>query len=520
MKHILREVRGLSRTKIINRYSLWLAGCILMLLSCSGPSIPTDATQTGKAPVIYPDYTDVTVPSNLCPTNFMLPDCDEAVARLSFGNLSFTYGDDNKVIIDEEEWKQLRQVAAGSDKGIKVEVYGKKDGKWLGYKPFPIYVAKDTIDPYIAYRLIEPSYVIYEDLSIVQRNITCFEESDIYNNQLIQQEGKGQCINCHSFQNYSSESMLFHMRQFCGGTMIAHNGQLKKVDLKTDSTISAGVYPAWHPKAPLIAFSTNKTNQLFHTSDIAKVEVFDKASDLILYDVEKNEVTTICNDPDDYECFPTWSPDGKTLYYTSARFNLPDSVETINIREHFKDVKYNIYSRSFDLATHKFGEAQLVFDAATMNKSATLPRISPDGRYLTFSLGNFGCFHVWHKDADICILDLQSPDTCAVQPSANVAAINSSESESYPSFSSNGRWLMTASRRDDGNYTRPYIAYFDAQGKCHKAFAVPQSDPERNVLLLRSYNRPEFMKQKVAFSPRQFADKAQEDAVKAKYISR
>lgn len=491
----------------------------LFLLSCSGPSVPTDATHTDKLPDIYPDYSGVTIPANLCPTNFMLPDCEEAVACLSFGNLSFTYGDDNKIVIDEEEWQELRNAAAGNDKGIKVEVYGKKDGKWLSYKSFPIYVAKDTIDPYISYRLIQPSYVAYEDLAIVQRNLTSYDESDIYNNRMIHTEEKGQCINCHSFQNYETRNMLFHMRQFLGGTMILNNGQLKKIDLKTDSTISAGVYPSWHPTADLVAFSTNTTRQIFHTKDQDKIEVLDYESDLILYDVQKNEVSNISNAPDEHECFATWSPDGKTLYYTSAHidpaiFNNGDN----SFRHHYEQIKYNIYSRSFDLATHKFGEPVLVFDAAQLGKSATLPRVSPDGKYLTFSLGKYGCFHVWHRDADICIIDLQATDT--QHPTPNTQNLNSTFSDSYPSFSSNGRWIMTASRRDDGNYTRPYISYFDAQGKCHKAFAVPQKDPERNTLLLRSYNRPEFMKEKVKVTPQQFATKAQEDAVRAKYVNK
>ena len=524
-------------------------GGLLLLASCSGPSVPTDATRTDKLPDIYPDYSGVTIPANLCPTNFMLPDCEEAVASLSFGDLTFTYGDDNKIIIDEDEWQELRSAAAGSDKGIKVEVYGKKDGKWLSYKSFPIYVAKDTIDPYISYRLIQPSYVAYEDLSIVQRNITGFEESDIYNNRMIHTEEKGQCINCHSFQNYGTKNMLFHMRQYCGGTMIVHNGELKKIDLKTDSTISAGVYPAWHPTADLVAFSTNTTRQIFHTTDIDKIEVLDYKSDLILYDVQKNEVTNISNAPDEHECFATWSPDGKTLYYTSARIDTAVFKDEKSFKHHYEEIKYNIYSRSFDLATHKFGERQLVFDAAQLGKSATLPRVSPDGRYLAFSLGKYGCFHVWHRDADICIIENgklkienstntnnsqlksengklkseNSTDTNNFQLSTfnfQLSNLNSPQSDSYPSFSSNGRWIMTASRRDDGSYTRPYISYFDAQGKCHKAFAVPQKDPERNILLLRSYNRPEFMKEKVEITPQQFATKAQEDAVRAKFINK
>ena len=190
--------------------------------------------------------------------------------------------------------------------------------------------------------------------------------------------------------------------------------------------------------------------------------------------------------------------------------------------DRFREVKYNIYSRSFDLATHKFGEPQLVFDAASIGKSATLPRISPDGKYIAFAIGNYGCFHVWHRDADVCIAPLPPKGGVIVQRNAPLGdgGLNSPESESYPSFSSNGRWIMTASRRDDGNYTRPYISYFDANGKCHKAFAVPQKGPERNALLLRSYNRPEFMKQKVKVTPQQFATKAQEDAVRANYATK
>lgn len=510
----MKKIQLLRSAITLGKQSLWGVWSILVLVSCTGPSLPGEFSRAGTTPVIFPDYKEVTIPSNIAPANFMLPDCEEAVAQLSFGDMSFVYGSDNKIIIDSDEWQQLCSAAAGNSKGITVDVYGKKDGNWLVYKSFPVFVAKDTIDPYISYRLIQPSYVNYNDLSIVQRDITSYEESDIYNNSILRENDKGQCINCHSFQNYGTDNMLFHMRQYFAGTMIVHNGELTKVDLKTDSTLSAGVYPAWNPKADLVAFSINTTNQIFHIKDNAKVEVFDTESGLILYDLAKNEVSTICNDDGELENFPTWSPDGKTLYYTSAHFEYanPEDKEK-EIVERYKEIKYNIYSRSFDLKTHQFGEPQLVFDAATMGKSATLPRLSPDGRYLTFSLASYGCFHVWHRDADVCIIDLKDTDVTLL----DTKGLNTKQSESYPSFSSNGRWIMTASRRDDGNYTRPYIAYFDTQGKVHKAFAVPQRDPEHNTLLLRSYNRPEFMKQKVTISPEHFATKADEDAIKAKY---
>ena len=92
--------------------------------------------------------------------------------------------------------------------------------------------------------------------------------------------------------------------------------------------------------------------------------------------------------------------------------------------------------------------------------------------------------------------------------------MNSSLPESYPSFSSNDRWILFESRRDDGNYTRTYFAYFDKQGKLHKPFEVPAEDPEYFRLLLRSWSRPEFMKEPVRITPRQFYEKALTEPIK------
>ena len=505
-------------------YIILLTSCIL--LGCSGPSVPENAQQVNKLPVIFPDYTEVTLPANLCAPNFMVKGASQVVARLSVGDKQFVYGEDNKVIIDDDEWNDLRDAAKG--KSIKVEVfcnYGNNDDEWRAYKPFSIYIANDTIDPYISYRLIQPSYVAYEGLAIAQRDLTSYSEKDIYNNQMIQTEAEGQCINCHSYQNYSTSRMLFHMRQYLGGTIIVDNDKISKVNLKTDSTISSGVYPAWHPTLNLIAFSTNNTMQTFLTKGTGKIEVFDTASDLILYDVEQNTVSTIVNDSSHLESFPTWSPDGKYLYYCDALFEYAPNDTTSKERQVIKryhEIKYNILRRPFDAEKHTFGEAEMVFDAAAIGKSATLPRISPDGRFLVFALGNYGCFHVWHNEADINIIDLTAPLPVGEGTGVGVALLNSKLSESYPSFSSNGRWIMTASRRDDGNYTRPYISYFPPvkpgqKAVCRKAFAIPQKDPEYNTLLTKSYNRPEFMKQPVNISPKEFAATAKTESKQATY---
>jgi hypothetical protein len=180
-----------------------------------------------------------------------------------------------------------------------------------------------------------------------------------------------------------------------------------------------------------------------------------------------------------------------------------------DIRSTYAKIQYNLYRRSFDLATHGFGEEELVYDAASADKSVTLPRISPDGRYLLFALGQYGCFHSRHHDADIVCIPMNQYSgtalTAETSSAIDLTPLNSEGySDSYPSWSSNGHWIMLASRRDDDNYSRVYFSYFN-NGKVGKAFLMPQEDPEDNLFLLKSYNRPEFMVEPVKISVEEFS---------------
>ena len=497
--------------RYINYYFQFLTAVLLLLSSCANhPDVPSSSKEAKCLPAIFPDYCNVTVPCNIAPLNFMLPadHYEECVARLTTPDgQQQTYGHGVKVQIPESEW----QAMLGSSKGksIKVEVWGQKDDEWLSFNPFEIHVAEQPIDEYLSYRLIEPSYVAWSYMEIAQRNLTTFEETQIFNNEVTCSDiKKGQCINCHSYQNYKTDNMLFHVRLSNAGTVIVNDGKISRVNMKRDYTISGGVYPSWHPTAKLVAFSTNKTRQAFHTSNPNKIEVYDLASDMILYDVETDSVSIVSNDSTLLEVYPTWSPDGKYLYYCKS-VPLPEEMKDQDIRTTYAKIQYNLYRRSFDLASHGFGEEELVYDAASADKSVTLPRISPDGRYLLFALGQYGCFHSRHHDADIvCIPMEQYAGTALSAETASpvdLTLLNSKDySDSYPSWSSNGHWIMIASRRDDDNYSRVYFAYFD-NGKIGKAFLLPQEDPEQHITLLKSYNRPEFMVEPVKISVEEFS---------------
>ena len=474
--------------------------CLLLIVSCtSHPEIPEVCKTVDALPAIYPDYTNVTVPSNIAPLNFMLADTaytDIVAVFESATGKQLAYGKSGKVIVPEDEWQEMRDASKGREITVRVFCLNKSSAQWEGFKPFAVGIADEEIDEYVSYRLIDPGYAIFYKMSIAQRQLSSFSETEIFNNMLTGNNRNGQCINCHSYQNYGTDNMLFHVRVLHGGTVIVVDGKPRKVNLKRQHTISAGVYPSWHPSERLIAFSTNQTHQYFHTNDKNKVEVFDTESDLILYDIDRDSVIVIANDPEKLEVFPTWAPDGKGLYYCSATIQ---SADPDRYREELENLHYNVYYRQFDRATMTFGDEVLVYAADTLGRSATLPRVSPDGQYIAFAEGGYGCFNIWHYDADIKVMRLGD------QRMVDASALNSADyAESYPSWSSNGHWIMCASRRDDGIYSRVYISYFDGK-KIHKAFELPQADPQHNVMRLQSYNRPEFMKEPVKVSMSEFA---------------
>ncbi len=496
----------------MNKSQLYIALAMPFLMTACSVSVPDNATTLNRQANITPDYSTATLPCNIAPTNFLIEEeGEDFIVHLhtNKGTSSITT-QGRTADIPINEWRTL--MAEASEDTLLTDIYVKKDGSWHKYATRKNPVTADEADPYIAYRLIEPSYVDYEGMYICQRDITTFDEYVLMDNKMLSDGENGACVNCHSFQDYNrTERMQMHIRQNHGGTLISDGGKNKKVNLKTPETLSAGVYPAWHPTKNLIAYSVNETGQVFHTRHHQKIEVLDFASDLILYDVDKNEVYDIDCAPHDFETFPAWSPDGKTLYYASAHYVQTTSDIDAELGLNYQQLKYNILCRHFDEATLKFGEADTVFNAEAIGKSAVLPRISPDGNWLLFSMADYGNFHVWHHSSDLYVMNLATRE---VRP---LTAANSTATDSYHSWSSNGRWILFTTRRDDGNYTRLYMAYFDRQGNIHPAFPLPQQDPLFSQRFFKSYNVPEWLVQPVKDSRNQLVNAIKTDATPAQY---
>ena len=487
--------------RYIIHYTFAIASTMALLACSSRPSaIPETFVELTDSATVYPDYRDVTIPPNIAPLNFMVTDTSASEFVAEVGGIVCGANEDGKFDIDTIAWRQL--LAGSKGKDVRVNVYAHRENGWVQQPAFSFHVAEEDIDGYLSYRLIEPGYELYRQIGLYQRNLTNFTQTTIYENNRTFDGGKNHCVNCHNYQNYDTERMLFHVRAAHGGTVVTHGSKAHKIAIKHDSILAAGVYPSWHPTLPLVAFSTNKTGQVFHLLHPEKIEVLDTESDLILYDADRNEVKNVLRTTDFLETFPCWTPDGRRLYYCSARVPQYDAPTLdVGLTTRYDSLLYDIYSMSFDPETRSFGEPRLEVDASSKGMSCSVPRISPDGRYLLYTLGQYGQFHIWHKTADLWVKTLNDDSLDVSEENCYpLSAANSSDADSYHTWSSNGRWIVFSSRRDDGNFTRPYIAYFDQTGQAHRPFMLPQRDPEYNLLLLKSYNVPELTRSAVRVS--------------------
>lgn len=457
-----------------------LTACIGLLTSCSGDKV----INVDKTAQIYPDYTGITIPPNIAPLNFKINENTGPYVITISGNGSeiIVRSRSGKVRIPESKWHRILGSAKGGELVIRIRARNK--GRPLIYPPVINTVAIEPIDSYIAYRLIDPGFELWNEMGIYQRCLENFREKPVLLNRMIGHN----CINCHSFSSNNSSRMMFHVRGANGGTIICSDGSLRKTDTKTEKTISAGVYPSWHPDGKLIAFSVNNIIQTFHSVNHIRTEVTDTLSDLIVYDAERNLVFSPpeISSPEKFETFPSWSPDGKYLYYCSAAA-LPYT--------RVKNIRYDILRVPFDMDTFEAGAPDTVVNASQSGKSTSFPRISPDGRYLMYCQLDYGNFSIWHRESDILINDLQTGKT--IDP-----PINSEDTESYHSWSSSGRWIIFSSRRSDGLHTQLFLSYFDAEGNAHKPFLLPQKDPEFHDTFLKSFNVPEFITSPVDVIPR------------------
>ena len=459
-------------------------GHLYYILLCLVTAIALDSCQSKEAktlseekPDIFPDYTDVTVPPNIAPLNFEAKGATSIQARFtSASGKTFLVSGKSAIQIPQNKWKSLLKEAAGKTIKVDVSVWSAEHPEGIRYKTFGITVSKDSITPWIAYRLIPPGYEGWHQMGIYERELSSFKVRSIIENT---QNNNG-CVNCHSFSNYSPKKLMFHARGKNGGTIVVNDGKIEKLSLEKIPPYKGASYCYWHPSGRFIAFSSNDTRQSFYGYSKNKIEVYDTQSDLLIYDVAKKRFVTDerFSDSIHYETYPAFSPDGKYLYFcTSPGAKLPMEIEKLH---------YSIVRVPF-LEDGTLGTPiDTLYHASRSGGSAHFPRISPDGQYLMYTWTLCGTFPIHHKEADLKMVDLKT------RKEVSTIKINSGDVESYHSWSNNGKWIIFSSKRIDSRYTRIFIVHWDGKN-FGKPFLLPQKHPEDNTTLLFSYNIPEFI---------------------------
>jgi hypothetical protein len=495
----------------IKTTGLWISivGLLTFSAGCSStPEERMDIPSNGRLPNIRPDYSGIIIPPNIAPLNFTVKDSGQNYVvhiHSKEGETIRIESSNGQILIPIDPWK--RMLAANPGRQLIVDVFVKnQNGHWSRFDPVIDQIASESIDGYLTYRRFGNLFNDWSKMGIFQRCLETFEEKPV----LLNRQTQGNCMNCHNFWQNGTDRWLLHLRGGpTSGLLLCVDGKISKIDTRTAFNKAAGAFPAWHPSGNLIAFSINKQTMFYHAIGETR-DVVDKVSDIILYDIPTNTITTApeLSSPDFLENWPVWSRTGDYLYFCRA----PKMEAFINGDKFAYDkIRYDLMRIAYDAEKHTWGKLETVLSAAEMGMSISQPRISPDGRFLIFIGSQYGQLVFCHTDADLYLLDLTNGRRKKLE-------LNSGQSDSFHSISSNGRWIAFTSRRQDGQYARPFISHFDSLGNASKAFIVPQSDPCYYDKCLEIFNVPELGKEPIRISPQALAKAAfsNEDALAAK----
>jgi hypothetical protein len=463
---------------------------LLALTACQA-RWPEGAQPVSRYPVLYPDYAETVIPPNIAPLNFVIKEPGvRFLARIAGekGGAVEASSRGGKIVWPARAWKELIARNRGTAVSVTIAVQDRA-GAYRTFDAVRIHVAREEVDRYAVYRLVPPLDHYSVQMGIYQRDLEGFSERPVIENQNFGSDG---CVNCHSFRRNRPDRMSLQIRSPSVGRpmVVVKDGVPQTVDTSASRfSTSPAAYHAWHPDGRHIAFSVNKVMPVEHTTGEHR-DVWDADSDLAVYDTDANQVSSThdISDPDRRETWPSWSADGRTLYFGSAP-QLPMTQ--------LSEVRYDLMRISYDAATGRWGKRETVLSAADSGMSAAQPKESPDGRWLLFSLAHHGNFPIYQPSCDLHVIDLKSGTR---RP---LAAVNSRWSDSWHVWSSNGRWIALASKREGGVLARIYFSYFDRDGQAHKPFVMPQEDPSFYESCTLTYNLPELIIEPVPMSPSQ-----------------
>ncbi|MHC4122282.1 MAG: TolB family protein [Planctomycetota bacterium] len=443
---------------------------------------PTHTKRTAK---IHPDYCDIVIPPNISPLNFMVEEDGlhflVKIYSQKGGHIKIS-SKTPKIIIPEKPWHKLLEANLGQQLFFEITIKT-KSSSWKRYALIKNKIAQEPIDGFIVYRKMYPTHQHKSgEIAIYQRNLFNYKESLVLSNRSY----RNGCVNCHSFCNNNPDEMLIGVRSFIygTGTLLLQNNAVAKIGAKFG-------YTCWHPSGKLATFSINKLPMAYHSSRNEVRDTIDLNSLLAYYLVESKTIKTLPQiaRKEILENWPAWSANGEYLYFCSAPMwseikKYPPSG--------YDRIKYGLVRISYDIKMDKWGEVESVLSPEETGLSIAMPRFSPDGYWLSFCMCGYGYFPTWQRDSDLYIANLKATEKTGKFKYKKLE-LNSSQSESWHSWSSNSRWIVFSSKRKSMPLTRLYFSYIDETGKAYKPFIAPKKDPTFYDFCIETNNTPEFI---------------------------
>jgi len=455
----------------------------------AGRDLPTEYAAAQRLPRIRPDYSETVIPPNIAPLNFLVeePGVEYRVRIHGAGGKDILIASRSPGVINPlRPWRELLDQNRGGRIGLDIYVKD-KDGRWSRFDSIENDVAREEIDSHLVYRLIGPLGTMYRNFGIYQRNLENYDESPI-----LTDDSFGGCANCHSFVNNRPDLFSIQIRPAPGkkkaavGIIVVRDGHAVQIKTQSKAAPKQARNSSWHPSGSVIAFAMNEPKMYFRGAGADPQDVFDFDSHLAIVNVKTGAVSTSPGiaDPGKVENFPNWSPDGKVLYFCSAKQLW--SQDKPPVTEDFKKITFDLMCVRYDIEKDEWGQPEMLLAAADAGMSIVEPRASPDGRYLLFCMTPYGTFPLYKSSSDLYLMELASGKYRRLE-------CNSDSSEAWHCWSSSSRWIVFSSKRDNGLMARPYFSYIDSEGREHKPFVLPQKDPAFYDSWIKTYNMPELI---------------------------
>ena len=127
----INSITSMYNPNLISKFLLMLSTLIISY-SCSGDYDNYSETSNEK-PVIFPDYTDITIPVNIAPLNFKMSGAKQIRAQVFVNEKQiFDIKSDSVIEFPVEDWKEQIKSYVGKELSITLTAWTSKNPDGIG----------------------------------------------------------------------------------------------------------------------------------------------------------------------------------------------------------------------------------------------------------------------------------------------------------------------------------------------------------------------------------------------------